>query len=97
MTKKVVIFRLLTWGIGAILALISGVVFFNENELMWSITRYYNEIVCILSFIPIAQIMLVIDMIRGKGRIMNHMLTMAILLICFFIYICVWIACTGGV
>ena len=97
MIKKVIIFRLFTWGIGAMLSLVSRFAFFNDNNLIWSIAMYYNEIVCILSCIPIAQIMLVADMIRSKERIINHILAMAIVLICFLVYICVWVACTGGV
>ena len=97
MIKKVIIFRLFTWGIGAMLSLISRFVFINDNDLIWNIAMHYNEIVCILSCIAIAQIMLVVDMIRSKEQIMNHILTMAIVLICFFIYIGIWVACTGGV
>lgn len=97
MIKKVIIFRMFTWGIGAILSLVSRFVFINDNDVIWNIAMRYNEIVCILSCIPITQIMLIVDMIRSKEQIMNHILTMAIVLICFFIYIGIWVACTGGV
>lgn len=97
MIKKVIIFRMFTWGIGAILSLVSRFVFINDNDVIWNIAMPYNEIVCILSCIPIAQIMIIVDMIRSKEQIMNHILTMAIVLICFFIYIGIWVACSGGV
>ena len=95
--KEGILFRLFTWGIGTMLSLVSRFVFLNDNDLIWNIAMYYNEIVCILSCIPIVQIMLVVDLIRSKEQIMNHILTMAIVLICFFIYIGVWVSCTGGV
>lgn len=97
MINKIIIFRLITWIIGGLLAVISRFVFLNDNDLMWSISSLFNEVVCILSILPVAHLMLVADMIRSKGKILKHILTMLILLICFGIYVFVWVACTGGV
>ena len=68
MIKRVVIFRFITWGIGVLLALISSLIFFNNNDVVWNITRRYNEIVSILSLIPVAQIMLLVAIIRNKKQ-----------------------------
>ena len=97
MIKKVIILRMCTWGIGMILILISRFVFLNDNDMIWYITKHYNEIVVILSLIPITQVMLIVDMIRNKENIILHFLTMLFVLILFLIYICVWVACTGGI
>lgn len=97
MIKRVVIFRFITWGIGVLLALISSLIFFNNNDVVWNITRHYNEIVSILSLIPVAQIMLLVAIIRNKKQRIIHILLMIMLLISFLIYICMWVACSGGV
>lgn len=97
MIKRVVIFRFITWGIGVLLALISSLIFFNNNDVVWNITRRYNEIVSILSLIPVAQIMLLVAIIRNKKQRIIHILLMIMLLISFLIYICMWVACSGGV
>lgn len=97
MLKKIITFRILSWLIGLLLALISRIVFGNDNDMVWNVARHYNDIVSILSLIPIAQIMLVVNMIRTKDQIMSCILAMSILVICFFIYVGVWVACTGGV
>ena len=96
MRKNTMVFCISMWGIGITLALISRFVFLNDNDIIWNINRYYNEAICILSLIPVVPIILIIDMIRLKKIIIN-VLSMLILLLCFFIYICVWVACTGGV
>lgn len=84
MLKKIITFRILSWLIGLLLALISRIVFGNDNDMVWNVARHYNEIVSILSLIPIAQIMLVVNMIRTKDQIMSCILAMSILVICFF-------------
>ncbi len=97
MTKKVIVFRLLMWSVGAVLVLVSGLLFSHDNEAVWNITRYYNETVIILSLIPVAQITLIVDMTRTKKQILRKVLTMGFVFICFLIYIGTWIMCTGGV
>lgn len=97
MLKKIITFRILSWLIGLLLALISRIIFGNENDMVWNVARHYNVIVSILSLIPIEQIMLVVNMIRTKDQIMSCILVMAALVICFFVYVGVWVACTGGV
>lgn len=97
MLKKIITFRILSWLIGLLLALISRIIFGNENDMVWNVARHYNVIVSILSLIPIEQIMLVVNMIRTKNQIMSCILVMAALVICFFVYVGVWVACTGGV
>ena len=96
MRKNTMVFCISMWGIGITLALISRFVFLNDNDIIWNINRCYNEAICILSLIPVVPIILIIDMIRLK-KIITNVLSMLILLLCFFIYICVWVACTGGV
>lgn len=97
MVKNIIILRISTWGVGIILALISRLVFLNDNDVIWSITRNYNEIVSILSLIPIAEIMIIVEMIRGNKHILLNILAMVTVLICYLIYIVIWVACTGGV
>lgn len=96
MRKKTIFFCISIWGIGMILALISRFVFFNDNDIVWNINKYYNEVICILSLIPVAPVILIVDMIRTQ-KVWIDVLLMLLLLLCFFIYICIWVACTGGV
>lgn len=97
MTKKVIIFRMFSWLIGILLSLISRFIFFNDNDTVWSIAKVYNEIICIISLIPIAQVLIIIDLVRKKKDVLKHFLAMLFLLLCFLVYICVWVGCSGGI
>lgn len=99
MIKRVSIFYLITLGIGMLLSLVSRLIFSNNNDVLWHITSLYNEVVCVcvLSLIPVSPIMLIVAIIRNKQQLIFHILVMIVLLICFFIYICVWVYCSGGV
>lgn len=96
MTKIIFNFRLWTWGIGVVLTLVSRVIFENEHCLLCDISMAYNEIIILISFIPVAQIMLFIDLLRTKKEILKHLLKMTFLAVCFLTYIVIWVGCTGG-
>lgn len=97
MTKIIFNFRLWTWGIGVVLAIVSRMIFENENDLIWNVNRVYNEIIILISFIPVAQIVLFVDLLRIRKEILKHLLKMTFLAACFLAYIVIWVGCTGGV
>lgn len=95
--KIAVVFRLCTWGMGIFLLMVSYKIFAHENDLVWNITRRYNDIAISISLIPVASILLLVDLIRNKKRVAKHIGGMIFLFVCFMIYGCVWVGCTGGV
>ncbi len=94
--KRAICFRLYSWVIGIMLMLISRYMFFNGRNVIVEITMVYNELVVLSSMIPIALILILMNMLREK-KIGKHLLKMFFVLGCFFIYVCFWVGCTGGV
>ena len=85
--------KLCLWYIGMVLTLFSRFIFQNNNEGLWKAAHYFN-----LAYIlnPITLVICIVILIDKRKYLKNMILSVFILLL-DFIYMAVWVACTGGV
>ncbi len=100
--KNVMLFRLISWGIGTILVVVSRFLFENGNGTLWSVSMLYNGIVIIFSCLPVAMTTLIVHIIFNvlyKGpakKTLQYIFCIILLLVCLIIYECAFVYCTGA-
>ncbi len=97
MVKWILFLRIGSWALGALLALVSALWNSHGNSLLWNIAKTYNTVISLSSLVPVALIALTVDLAVKKREVAKHLGGMALVAVCFFAYIGIWILCTGGV
>ena len=92
-----------TWGIGAILVIISSVIFNNDNGYIFNIAHIYNSVISFLSLIPVEPAVFILTLRNEiKHNVPKKTTVITILLfnttILFWIaYISMFVLLIGGV
>ena len=94
--SKLIIFRLCSWGTGIALSVISWM-FNTENVYLWELTRRYNEIICLISLIPVSILFLVIESVRYQRSGLACIAKAFALMLVFILYAGLWAFFSGGV
>lgn len=88
--------------IGIVFTGISSFIFNNENQQIWNFATKYNELILILSLIPILPNCFLFNIIENfkskyENKIIYPIIPFAITSLLWIFYICISVSWTGGV
>ena len=101
--KNVLLFRLITWGIGIICLIISYAVFKHQNRPLWNFTKTYNKLLFYITCLPIGlstiSVHIALNITQGGTirKTLLYIFSLALLPICYLIWVVTFVCCTGGI